>query len=94
MPVCPDECLLHSVLRQVRVLQVKGAHSQKAAAVLFHEPADFRPAADRALAALENALDEQRASVYVYRESGDSQNHFTQKAKMWGANETLIGDMD
>lgn len=54
----------------------------------------FRPAADRALAALENALDEQRASVYVYRESGDSQNHFTQKAKMWGANETLIGDMD
>ena len=54
----------------------------------------YRPAADRALAALENALDEQRASVYVYREFGDSQNHFTQKAKMWGVDESLVEDMD
>ena len=55
---------------------------------------DFEPAAGRALSALENALDEQRASVYIYRESGDSQNHFTQKAKMWGTDETLVEDMD
>jgi len=54
----------------------------------------FRASADKALSALENALDEQRASVYVYRESGDSQNHFTQKAKIFGSNEALIGDMD
>ena len=54
----------------------------------------YQPAADRALAALENALDEQRASVYVYREFGDSQNHFTQKAKMWGVDESLVEDLD
>ncbi len=43
----------------------------------------FRQAAGKALEALENALDEQRASVYVYRDFGDSQNHFTRKAKIW-----------
>ena len=54
----------------------------------------FRKSADKALAALENALDEQRASVYVWREAGDSQNHFTQKAKIFGSDETLVEDMD
>ena len=54
----------------------------------------FRTSADRSLAALEEALDEQRASVYVYRESGDSQNHFTQKAKIWGFDETAFEDLD
>ena len=58
------------------------------------ETSAWQPAADKALQALENALDEQRASVYVYREFGDSQNHYTQKAKMWGFDETLVGDMD
>ena len=67
------------------------------ASVFAEKKPDYKAygkSADKALTALVNALDEQRASVYVYRESGDSQNHYTQKAKMWGTDETLIEDMD
>ena len=55
---------------------------------------DFRPAADRALAALETALNDQNSRIYVYREFGDTENHFTQKAKMWGTDESLVLDMN
>ena len=54
----------------------------------------FQPAADRALSALENALAEQNSRVYVYREYGDTENHFTQKAKMAGLDDSLAEDMD
>ena len=54
----------------------------------------FRPAADRALAALEGTLGAGYSSVYIYREYGDTENHFTQKAKMWGTDESLVMDMN
>ena len=54
----------------------------------------FRPAADAALGALTGALDAMQKSVYVYRDSGDTENHFTQKAKMAGLDGSLVLDMD
>ena len=54
----------------------------------------FRQAAGKALEALENALGEQRDSVYVYREAGDSQNHFTLKARTGGPEEPPAGEPD
>ena len=54
----------------------------------------FRPAADAALGALQGALDEMQGSVYVYKDFGDTENHFTQKAKMAGLNESLVLDMN
>ena len=54
----------------------------------------FRPAADAALGALSGALDAMRQSVYVYLDFGDTENHFTQKAKMAGVDDRLVMDMD
>lgn len=54
----------------------------------------FASASDAALGALCGALDEMQAYVYVYRDFGDTENHFTQKAKMAGANDALVMDMD
>ncbi len=54
----------------------------------------FAEAGDRALEALESALGEQYSRVYVYRDFGDTENHFTQKAKMYGVDERLVMDMD
>ena len=54
----------------------------------------YQPAADLALTALEGTLGAEYSSVYVYREFGDTENYFTQKAKIWGADETLVMDMN
>lgn len=54
----------------------------------------FHPAADAALGALTGALDAMQDSVYVYRDFGDTGNHFTQKAKMAGFDDSLVLDMD
>ena len=54
----------------------------------------FRPAAEAALAALEGELQRLQGSVYVYKDFGDTENHFTQKAKMAGIDERLVLDMD
>lgn len=54
----------------------------------------FRPAAGAALGALTGALDAMQKSVYVYRDFGDTENHFTQKAKMAGLDGSLVLDMD
>lgn len=54
----------------------------------------FASAGDRALGALEAALGEQYDRVYVYRDFGDTENHFTQKAKMFGLDERLVMNMD
>lgn len=54
----------------------------------------FRPAADHALSALETLLKEQYSRIYVYRDFGDTENHFTQKAKMAGWDAALVMDMD
>ena len=56
--------------------------------------ARFAPSGDRALEALENMFEAQAHSVYVYREFGDTENHFTQKAKMAGSDDSLVLDMD
>ena len=54
----------------------------------------FSSAGDKALSALEAALEAQLGSVYVYRDFGDTENHFTQKAKMFGVDARLVLDMD
>ena len=54
----------------------------------------FASASDAALGALTGALDEMQRRVYVYRDFGDTENHFTQKAKMAGADDSLVRDMD
>ena len=56
--------------------------------------ARFAEAGDKALGALEDALEAQLGSVYVYRDFGDTENHFTQKAKMAGLDASLVLDMD
>ena len=54
----------------------------------------FRPAAEAALAALEGELRQMQRCVYVYRDFGDTENRFTQKAKMAGLDDRLVLDMD
>ena len=56
--------------------------------------AAFQSSSDRALGALERALDAGLDTVYVYRDFGDTENHFTQKAKMAGLDDSLVMDMD
>ena len=54
----------------------------------------YTPAKDAAVAALKGALDESRSCLYVYRDFGVTENHFTQKAKMFGSNGELVKNMD
>lgn len=54
----------------------------------------YAEAGEKALGALAGALDNLKTSVYVYREFGDTLNHFTQKAKMFGMDEELVREMD
>ena len=51
-------------------------------------------AAQKALSAIENALREENESVWVYHDFGDTNNHFTQKALMFGKDESLVHDMN
>ena len=51
-------------------------------------------AKDTALSALSSRLASERSCVWVYRDFGVTENHFTQKAKMWGIDESLVHDMD
>lgn len=54
----------------------------------------YTPAKDAALNALKGILDESRSCLYVYRDFGATENHFTQKAKMFGSNGELVKNMD
>ena len=54
----------------------------------------FTNAKNAALAALSSRMDEERKAVYVYKDFGLTENHFTQKAKMAGIDEELVMDMD
>ena len=54
----------------------------------------FEESKKLALEALGSALEAARSSVYVYRDFGDTENHFTQKAKMSGTDGSLVMDMD
>ena len=54
----------------------------------------YIPAKNAAITALKGALDDSRACLYVYRDFGATENHFTQKAKMFGKNGELVKNMD
>lgn len=61
------------------------------------EPVDYAAysvAKDAAVAALAERLHAGRGAVYVYRDFGMTENHFTQKAKMFGTNGDHVRDMD
>ena len=54
----------------------------------------YLPAAEKAVQALKNVLEEERQNVYVYRDFGDTENHYTQKALMAGMDESMVHDMN
>ena len=54
----------------------------------------FQPAAEKAVQALKNTLEEERRNIYVYRDFGDAENHYTQKALMAGMDASLVRDMN
>ena len=54
----------------------------------------FQPAAEKAVQALKNTLEEERRNIYVYRDFGDTENHYTQKALMAGMDASLVRDMN
>lgn len=54
----------------------------------------FGPAADRALNALSSALTEKQGTVWIYHEFNDTENCFTQKAKLFGLFEANFHDLD
>lgn len=56
--------------------------------------AGFNDAEDAALTALSDRMAEECSQVWVYRDFGMTENNFTQKAKMWGTDESLVKDMD
>ena len=47
-----------------------------------------------AVNALSNRLLSCQSDVYVYQDYAETQNNFTQKAKIWGSNESLVKNMD
>ena len=54
----------------------------------------YRPAADLARGAMEQLFSDESHYVYVYKDFGDTENHFTQKAKMFGRDDFLVKDMN
>ena len=55
---------------------------------------DIDDSKEAALNALSSRMASERVCVWVYRDFGVTENHFTQKAKMWGTDESLVHDMD
>ena len=49
---------------------------------------------EAALAALSERMEKERETVYVYRDFGETDNHYTQKSKMAGIDSDLVKDMD
>lgn len=56
--------------------------------------ANEKAAKDLAVAALSKRMAEPRDSVWIYRDFGVTENHFTQKAKMFGKDGELVKDMN
>lgn len=54
----------------------------------------YAPAAARAVNALSDALWAEQRQLYIYKDFADSENHYTQKSKMWWNDESLVFDMD
>jgi hypothetical protein len=72
-------------------------HVATSAPMRTPEPVDYAsyaPAKEDALTALKGALNESCSCLYVYRDFGATENHFTQKAKMFGGNGELVKNMD
>lgn len=55
---------------------------------------DYAPAKQAAVSNLLAALSSYRGDLYVYRDYALSDNHFTQKAKIFGTDGSLVHDMD
>lgn len=70
------------------VLPAVGAHAEQEAAVRYKE------AADLALNALKDELQQESRRLFVYRDFGDTENHFTQKALIAGKDASLVLPMD
>ena len=58
------------------------------------EPSPIDKAKDTAVRALLTRMAKEREAVYVYKDFGVTENHFTQKAKMFGRDGSLVQDMD
>lgn len=56
--------------------------------------AKYSKAKTAAVTALTDMMREERQTLYVYRDFGMTENHFTQKAKMAGYDASLVKDMD
>ncbi len=56
--------------------------------------AAYAGAAKKAENALADALWTEQQQLYVYKDFADSENHYTQKAKMWGMDGDLVRDMN
>lgn len=54
----------------------------------------YAPAAARAVNALSDALWAEQRQLYIYKDFADSENHYTQKSKMWWNDGSLVFDMD
>ena len=66
--------------------------AEKAAEADIYEK--YRDAADLARGAMEQLFSDESHFVYVYKDFGDTENHFTQKAKMAGKVDSLVRDMN
>lgn len=54
----------------------------------------YDDAKDSAITALLTRMDDEREALFVYKDYGLTQNHFSQKAKMAGRDDSLVRDMD
>lgn len=81
-------------IRRILPLLLSLAVFLTAAPCAYAEVKDVDTAAQRSLSALEKALQEENENVWVYRDYGDTENHFTQKALMAGIDKSLVHDMN
>ena len=54
----------------------------------------YQPAEEKAVQALKSVLEEEKRNLYIYRDFGDTENHYTQKALVAGIDATLVHNMD
>ena len=71
-----------------------GESQASLAASDLSQSAVYEDAKSAAVSALANRLDGMRECVYVYRDYGDSENHFTQRSRMAGKYPEAIRNMD
>ncbi len=54
----------------------------------------YAPAAARAVTVLADTLWAEQQQLFIYKDFADSENHYTQKSKIWWNDESLVFDMD